>query len=68
MNEHPIYDSLSAIFRYQGGWAFEDWCPSWRPWSTAWEQLCGAPYACGYRSYKDDFADLRARLLAWSQK
>lgn len=59
----PIYDTFSAIFRYQGGWAFEDWCQTWRPWSDAWEALCDAPYAYGYRSYKDDFIALRKELI-----
>lgn len=38
----PIYDSLGAIYRYQGGWAFEDNCDGWRPWSDAWVILTGA--------------------------
>lgn len=64
----PIYDTCAAIYRYQGGWAFEDNCLGWRPWSNAWEKLCAAPYLHGYRNYQDDFADLKAKLLAWSKK
>ena len=61
----PIFDTLGAIYRYQGGWAFEDWCPNWRPWSEAWEKLCDAPYVVGYRSYAADFAVLRQKMLEW---
>lgn len=67
MSDHPIFDTFAAIYRYDGGWAFEDLCNGWRPWSAAWEKLCDAPYACGYRSYKDDFEDLKMKLLLWSK-
>lgn len=52
MDEHPIYDTYSAIYRYQGGWAFEDWCETWRPWSQAWEELAGALLVQGWDSHE----------------
>ena len=65
MSDTPIYDSLCAIYRYDGGWAFEDNCPSWRPWSDAWEELCYAPFLVGYRDMTGETEKLRQRLLMY---
>lgn len=65
MSDHPIYDTLCRIYRYQGGWAFEDYGMGWRPWSEAWDQLCDAPYQVGYRSYSAETAKLREKLAWW---
>lgn len=64
----PIYDSLGAIYRYQGGWAFEDNCDGWRPWSNAWNRLCNVPWVAGWPSKTDKaLAKLRDRLLFLSK-
>lgn len=76
---HPLFDELATKYRYGTltGWAFEDgacplghrnneeqWCDCPRPWSDAWEALCDAPYAVGYKSYEQEYEKIRQAMLA----
>lgn len=63
MSDHPVFDTYAAIYRYDGGWAFEDNCMTWRPWSSAWERLCGIPWEAGWPSPVDEaFAILKEHI------
>lgn len=64
----PIFDTFAAIYRYDGGWAFEDYGDAWRPWSEAWEELCWALDAVGWGKLSRAFPTLDLagfRPLTW---